>query len=167
MPSIPNIESENLSQRYSFDIFLEKAQRYCAYQERSVFQTETKLKEWGANLNTSKKVISYLKEHGFLSDDRFAELFTISKMKYNKWGRNKIINQLIAHKIDKDIINHYIKLVDKELYMEILEGIIIKKNAELQKVKETYIRKQKIIQFCLSKGFEIDMIMKTIDVIKE
>ena len=70
---------------------LGKARKYCAYQERSIFEVKTKLISWNINDKIISEIILSLKKDNFISEDRFAAAFALGKMRNNKWGRNKII----------------------------------------------------------------------------
>ena len=151
-------DESNLSNDFTLNLFIQKAQRYCVFQERSDFQAEKKLKEWGAAESTISKIIKHLQENDFLNQNRFIESFINGKLKYNKWGKIKIIVELKAHHIPEETINKYIGKIDDSLYQQILMDLIVKKNNELRKESNFQIKKQKIINYCLSKGFEFENI---------
>jgi len=164
MPSPKNTD-KNLSKDFTFNLFMQKAQRFCAYQERSVYQTEKKLKELGAGEGTITLVLKKLQEDDFINQERFTEIFVTSKLKLNKWGKIKIIAELKAHKIPEEIISKFVKNIDDTLYKKILSELIIKKNKELVKENNPQLKQQKIINYCFSKGFEfesINILLKTL-----
>lgn len=142
-----------------FDLLIKKSIKFCDFQERSVFQTEQKLKEWGANNMAISKVIKYLNDNNFINQERFVEMFVNGKFKYNKWGKIKIFSHLRGHKIPDGLINKYLNLIDDTLYRELISKLIIKKNIELNNESNLQLKKQKIIQYCLSKGFEMEYVM--------
>ena len=95
----------SLSNDLTLNMFIQKAQRFCVFQERSIYQTEQKLRTWGANEKTISKVLEHLKDNDFLNQNRFIESFVSGKLKYNKWGKIKIIVELRAHQITDELIN--------------------------------------------------------------
>ena len=155
----------NLSEDFTLNLFIQKAQRYCVFQERSIFQTEQKLKGWGAGDKTISKVLKTLHDNDFINQDRFIEAFVRGKLKQNKWGKIKITVELKAHRIPEDAINKHLKQIDDSLYKQILKDIIVKKYNELINEKNLQLKKQKLINYCLSKGFEfenIDTVLKSL-----
>ena len=157
MPSQKSTD-KSLAKDFTFNLFVQKVQHFCAYQERSVYQTEKKLKELGASDDTITLVIKKLQDDDYINQTRFTELFVNSKLKLNKWGKIKIIAELKAHKIPVEIISKFVKNIDDTLYKNILSDLIIKKNKELIKENNPQVKQQKIINYCYSKGFEFESI---------
>src|SRR5690606_22791562 len=75
---------------YSYNEAKNKAEAYCAYQERS--QQEVRDKLYHMNLHTSQveELIAYLIENNFLNESRFANAYVSGKFRMKKWGRKKI-----------------------------------------------------------------------------
>jgi len=162
MPAIKT-EEDNFSIRFSYSELLKKAQKFCIYQERAVYQIEKKLNEWGASIETTEKIINNLKREDYINEERFVSLFVNSKLKHNKWGKNKIVTALHFYRIDEDIISKFAEFVDNELYIKVLAELIEKKLRELQKEKDVYLRNYKILNYCKSKGFETDLINRILN----
>ncbi len=150
--------SQNRGIEFTLKYFLQKAQKYCSTQERSVFQTEKKLKEWGASPETATQVIQLLCKDGFIDSDRFIELFIRSKLRQNKWGRVKIGAELLKQKFSREQVFLHLEKIDETEYRRILSDLILKKKAVLKNEKDLQTSKQKIVYFCMSKGFEYDLI---------
>jgi len=156
----------SLSNDLTLNMFIQKAQRFCVFQERSIYQTEQKLRTWGANEKTISKVLEHLKDNDFLNQNRFIESFVSGKLKYNKWGKIKIIVELRAHQITDELINEYIGKIDDDIYRQILFDLIDKKNNTLTSENNLQVKKQKIINYCLSKGFEFEGVNKIVKSLK-
>ena len=89
---------------------LEKAMRYCVYQERCILDVENRLLAWGLPKSDWDKLIDVLLEQDFLNENRYIEDFVRGKFLIKKWGRNKIKAGLLAKKIsgtevDKNLMN--------------------------------------------------------------
>jgi len=149
--------AKNASDKFAFEIFKQKAIHYCAYQERSLSQVKKKLKDIGASAHTIAKIVCYLQENNYLSEDRFVESFVNGKFRNNKWGKIKITVHLRLYHIDEQLIRKYIDKINNEAYLDVLREHISKKEKEI-KEQNTVLKKQKILQYCFSKGFETDLI---------
>ena len=138
---------------------LEKAKRYCAYQERSVFELKNKLYEWKLRPEAVQKVINTLEDENYLNEERFARVFAGGKFRIKKWGRNKIMAELRAKKIPDLIIQIGLEEIDEYEYIKVLRETIEKKKSSFENTERAEV-KQKIINFVLSRGFERHLIAK-------
>ena len=69
---------------------LKRAQRYCAYQERSQQEVRDKLYSWGLHRREVESLLVELISDGFLKEERFAHAFAGGKFRIKKWGRVRI-----------------------------------------------------------------------------
>src|SRR6478735_4591510 len=83
-------DETNTGKRYSIDQSLVKAQKYCAYQERSQQEVRDKLYTFGLHKNQVEELISRLISDGFLKEERFAIAYATGKFRSKKWGVIKI-----------------------------------------------------------------------------
>ena len=139
-----------------------KAERFCAYQERCSSELKQKLRELGADEETSAKIISSLLEDDYLNDERFAQLFTSGKFRIKRWGGNKIRAELKRKSIPDKFISAAFDLIDKAEYLKVIEHLAKKKEGEV-KSKSASDKKKKIAMFLLSRGFESELIWKCIN----
>ena len=138
-----------------------KAERFCAYQERCSSELKQKLREVGADEETSVKIISSLQEDDYLNDERFAKLFTSGKFRIKRWGKNKIRAELKRKNIPDKLILAAFDSIDKGEYIKTIEHLAKKKEREV-KSKSPSDKKQKIGMFLMSKGFESELIWKVL-----
>jgi regulatory protein len=88
--------------KYSKEQIILKLEAYCAYQERSLFEIETKLAALNSSPTDFKSIIAHLSECNFFNQERFAISFAIGKFRNNKcWkiGTKKIFPKNTAHKL--------------------------------------------------------------------
>ena len=142
----------------NFHELLVKAERFCAYQERSSYEVKQKMKEFDATEEEIEKVISSLQEDDFQNDERFAKLFTSGKFRIKRWGKNKIKSELRMKKIPDQLIKNALDSIDEAEYKKTILHLIQKKDKEVKSLKPTD-RKQKIFRFLLSKGFESSLVL--------
>lgn len=138
--------------------YLEKIRNYCAYQERCHSQVKTKLIELSVYGSDLEEVISQLISEDYLNEERFARAFVRGKSKIKHWGRNKIIQQLKAKGVSEYCIKKGLTELDEEEYDVIFEKHFEKKKAELSSEKNIWIKKKKILNYLLQKGFEQQLI---------
>jgi regulatory protein len=141
------------------DYIIEKAKRYCAFQERCVFDVKKKLYEWKVNPQESERVIHKLLQENFVNETRFARVFVGGKSRIKKWGKMKITAQLRARKISEENIRLSMHEINEEEYIKTLIQIMDKKRLSL-KDPDNFIAKKKLLNYALSRGFEKDLIFK-------
>jgi regulatory protein len=131
-----------------------KLESYCAYQERCEFEIYSKLISLNAQEQEIKLVMNHLINAGFFNQNRFVDSFISGKLRSNKWGRLKIKAALIQKRVDKGLISIGLNKIDDQEYQTILKSLLEKKQKELEKEKDEWAKKQKLIRFLSSKGFE-------------
>lgn len=145
-----------------FDSLLEKARRFCLYRERSSFETEQKIKSWGIPYSLVEKLMKALAEEKFVNDTRFAEIYAKGKFNTNKWGKIKITAYLKEMRITSYDIRHALAEIPADKYEATLLDLAQKKAATV-KGDDAYTRKAKIINYLLQKGYEMQLVRKTVE----
>jgi regulatory protein len=138
-----------------------KAQKHCAYQERSQQEIRNKLYEWGLHYNEVEEAISELISNDYINEERFAIQLAGGKFRIKHWGKLKITQALKLHKITPYCIKKALQQIPDEDYERSLRQIIEKKN-KMIKGKLTPLKARKIVQFAQSKGYESELIWKLI-----
>jgi regulatory protein len=142
---------------FSKEQIIFKLEAFCAYQERCTQEVRTKLERLGADESLSIEVIKHLKETRFLDEKRFVEAYVQGKLRIKKWGRQKIKAALFQKRIDAKLIQEGIyAFISDEEYQLVMESLIERKNRELSTEKNPQIKKQKLMRFLLSRGFQYD-----------
>lgn len=137
---------------------LNKAAAYCSAAEHCIAEVRTKLRDWGGERHADNVIARLLKEN-FIDESRYARSFVKEKIRYNKWGRTKVIQALRLKEVPSDIIREAADAFDEEEYNEILRQLIQSK-ARTIKAKTDYEKNVKLIRFALSRGFEMPLISK-------
>lgn len=140
----------------------EKAKRYCAYTERCSYDVRQKLLSIGADESSISKIITRLQKEAYLDDERFARVFVNGKFQNNRWGKTRINAELIKRQLPKSLINKALEEIDEQSYRQCLLSVIKKKTKEMEG-KLTHKRREKLMAYCLQKGFEPDLVLKTLD----
>jgi regulatory protein len=140
---------------------LQKLRQYCAYQERSHYEAEQKLWDLGIRRADHGEIISTLIEEDYLNEERFAKQFAGGKFRMNHWGRKKIYYALKDKKVSDYNIKKAMGDLDEEAYRKTLEDLAEKKY-ELLEMETEPVRKRKIMDYLLQKGFESELISSVI-----
>lgn len=135
---------------------LQKIKQYCAYQERSHYETKNKLFEFGLKPKEVDDIIATLIEENFLNEERFATLFAGGKFRIKHWGRVKIKYELQLHKVSTYNITKALKQIDEDEYLLVLERLCTKYFSALKghRIAKNYKTKT----YLQTKGFEINLI---------
>lgn len=136
---------------------LDKARKFCSYQERCIYDVKQKLLEWKASEKTIESIIRKLEEEDMINEERYAVSFAVGKLRNNKWGRNKIFYALMQKHIPELYVQMGLNEIDEEEYINVLRSILTSK-----KIKEEneYRRQQKLVKFAMQKGFQSDLAWK-------
>jgi regulatory protein len=141
---------------------LTKAQKWCAFQERSQQETRDKLYSWGLWPEAIENIIAELISTNFLNEERFAEAFVSGKFRIKQWGRVKIKIELKQHRVSEPIIRKALATIDPREYARVLKKTAEKK-ARTEKEKHPQKRKYKLARYLISRGFEQDMVMEVLE----
>src|SRR4029079_8694380 len=121
-------------------VILEKAKKYCSYQERSQQEVRDKLYEWGLHRNEVEQAIAELVSENYLNEQRFAIAYAGGKFRMKEWGRIKIKLALKQKKVSDYCIRKALDEISSRDYKKTLNKLLSKKNKE---VKESNPLKKK------------------------
>lgn len=141
---------------------LEKARKYCAYEERCQQQVRDKLYEWELHSKEVEQVVSQLITEGFINEERFARSFVRGKFRIKKWGRVKIKYELKKHRITDYCIRSGMQEISEKEYMNTLRELAEKKSKFI-KEKHPLKKKYKLMSFLTQRGFESDLVRDTVE----
>ena len=144
-----------------FDIVLNKAQKYCAYQERCQWDVEKKFHDWQVDEEIRDEVLVELISQGFINEERFAAQFASGRFRIKQWGKQKIKVELKKRQISSYSINKALEKIRDEEYRLTLQSLITKKNKEVR-AKNEFEKTRKIAQYLHSRGYESELIWETL-----
>jgi len=150
------------SKTYTVDEARLALEKYCIYQDRCHQEVLNKLYKMNMIAEAQEVILLHLIQHKFLNEERFAKSFARGKFYQKKWGKIKIINQLKFKRISAANIKTALKEIDEDDYLEVLKALVDNK---LRQVKSTNIfeKRKKVIYFLQSKGYEISLIIDTLN----
>jgi regulatory protein len=137
---------------------LQKIKHYCAYQERSHAEVKDRLYGYGLYKKDVEPIISTLIEENFLNEERFAIAFAGGHFRTKQWGRIKIKYQLKQKQVSEYCIKKALQAIDDDAYEKTLQKLFDEKLRALKSEKNIFIKKRKVQDFLLQKGFEATLV---------
>jgi len=141
---------------------LPKIKQYCAYQERCHSEVRDKLYSFGLHKNEVEEIISTLITENYLNEERFAIHFAGGKFRMKQWGKIKIKQALKNKQVSEYCIRKAIKEIDNNEYRQTFFKLAEQKLKTLKQEKNIFIRKRRLQDFLMQKGYETAMIRDAI-----
>jgi len=141
---------------------LTKIKHYCAYQERSHKEVMGKLYNLGLHKNEAELLLSQLIEEGYLIEERFAIQFAGGKFRIKQWGKKKIEQGLKEKQVSSYCIKKAIAQIDDADYHKTLQHLSTKKWEQLKGEKNIFIKKRKLQDYLLQKGYEYELVKEVV-----
>ncbi len=137
---------------------LPKIKNYCAYQERCHAEVKEKLYSFGLYKKDVDDIMVSLINENYLNEERFAIQFAGGRFRLKQWGKNKIKQALKQKHVSDYCIKNAIKKIDDTDYLKTFQKLAAQKIKTLKSEKNIFIKKRKLQDFLLMKGFESDLI---------
>ena len=150
-------------QKFTPEQSLPKIKQYCAYQERCHAEVREKLYSFGLYKNQVEEIIATLISENYLNEERFAKQFAGSKFRMNQWGRNKIKQALKQKQVSDYCIKKALLEINGNDYTKIFKKLAAQKLQALKSEKNIFIKKRKLQDYLLQKGFEADLIREEVN----
>lgn len=144
-----------------------KIEQFCVYQDRCHKEVEQKMRDYELIPEAREMILLSLMKDNFLNEERFAKSFARGKFRIKNWGKQRIIRELKFREISAYNIKTALKEIDEQEYVATIYKIIEKRSSVISETN-AYKKKRKLIDFLMRKGFENELIFKTVDaVLKE
>lgn len=141
---------------------LQKLKHYCAYQERCHSEVKEKLYQLGVWKKDQDEIIAALIEENYLNEERFAIAYAGGKWRMKQWGRVKIRYELKKKQVSEYCIKKAMKQIEEKEYLSILNNLAIEKYQSLKK-EQYLVRKKKTGDYLIAKGYEPDLVSRTLN----
>ena len=135
----------------------------CAQAEHCEQEMRDKMKRWGIEPDAQYRVVARLVKERYVDNERYARAFVKEKIRYNKWGRRKVMQALWMKRIDDDIQRSVLDEIDDKEYLDVLRPLLKQKRKSI-KAANDYELNQKLVRFALGRGFGFDIIRQCLDV---
>ncbi|MFC4267981.1 regulatory protein RecX [Polaribacter marinivivus] len=147
---------------FTVDEIKRKLEQYCVYQDRCHKEVEQKMREYNLIPEAKEMILLSLLQDNFLNEERFAKSFARGKFRIKHWGKQRIVRELKFRDISSYNIKTALKEIDEQEYLKTIYSITEKRN-EVISEPNIYKRKRKLIDFLMRKGYENELIYKTVD----
>jgi regulatory protein len=137
---------------------LQKLKHYCGYQERCHSEVKEKLYSLGLWQTQVEEVIAQLIEENYLNEERFAKQFAGGKFRMKQWGKIKISYEMKKKGISPYNIKKGLQEIDLDDYEQVFRKLADVKLDSLSREKNIFVKKKKVQDYLLQKGFERDLI---------
>ncbi len=141
---------------------LEKAKKYCTYQDRSHQEVWEKLKSLNQSPEMAEDLVTVLIEEGFLDEERFARSYTRGKFKHTRWGREKIRQGLKGKGVQPRLIEEALTEIDEAHYHNTLQTLLQQKLKRLSG-ESLFNKKNKAARYLIGKGYEQTLVWQAIE----
>ena len=118
---------EKIKNKNDYYSIYNKTIKYISKRLRSEYEVEEYLKKLETSSNDIKKIISSLKENGYINDTQFTKAYIYDKFNLSSDGPYKIKKDLIEFRIDENLIEENLSNIKEEDVKNKLEKIISKK----------------------------------------
>ena len=135
----------------------------CAQAEHCEQEMRDKMKRWAIEPDAQDRVVARLIKERYIDNERYARAFVKDKIRYNKWGRRKVMQALWMKRIDNDILHQVLDEIDDKEYIDVLIPLLKQKRKAI-KAKSDYELNQKLVRFALGRGFDFSIICQCMDV---
>jgi len=146
---------------FDFNEVLQKAEKFCAYQERSQQDVRRRLRTWKVVESDAEAVIAELISRNYLSESRYAAAFVSGHYNIKRWGRLKIIAALRQEGVSERCIHAALEKTDFSDYPETIRKVADSWRKSHPEVPAETLR-WRLHAYLFSRGFEPDEIRRNI-----
>ena len=155
------MEKQSLTPDQAF----QKIKQYCAYQERCHSEVKEKLYSFSLYKKEVEEILSKLIEENYLNEERFAIQYAGGKFRLKQWGRVKIKYALKQKQVSDYCIKKAMAAIPDADYSRTLQKLFDQKLKTLKSEKNIFIKKRKLQDHLLQKGYESSLVGKLISAI--
>lgn len=147
---------------FTVDEIKKKLEYYCVYQDRCHQEVEKKIQEYQLIPEAREKILLHLFQENFLNEERFSKSFARGKFRIKKYGKQRIVKELKYRGISVYNIKTALKEIDDDEYV-ITANLLIEKKKDSLNESNVIIKRKKITDYMLRKGYEFNLIQEIIN----
>lgn len=125
----------------------------CARAEHCRYDLMQRMLRGGLSREDCEDVLDRLEDEGYVCSLRYAQAYAHDKLRYERWGRQKIRQGLAAKRIPEADIRAALDGLDEEEYRTIL-GEVVRRKLAATTAETDFQRTQKVARYAISRGFE-------------
>jgi regulatory protein len=142
---------------------LPQVKQFCVYRERCHSEVKEKLYSYGLYKNDVEQLVSQLIEENYLNEERFAIQYAGGKFRMNQWGRIKIKYALKQKQVSDYCIKKALKEINESDYKKTLQKLAEKKLKTLKTETNIFIKKKRLQDYLLQKGYESELVREVVN----
>ncbi|AQW91212.1 TPA: regulatory protein RecX [Elizabethkingia anophelis] len=152
---------QNEHKSFTFQEIKRKLVNYCVYQDRCHKEVEEKMRDFLLIPEAKDEILLYLIKENYLNEERFTRSYIRGKFYVKHWGRQKIKLQLKIKGISEKLIQNCMDEIYDDDYIKQIK-IFAEKLLPTYKGLNDFQRKNKLIRFLVTKGYEYELIIENI-----
>lgn len=138
------------------------AERYCSGAEHCCLEVRAMLDRHKIEPKEIDGILSHLVKEGYIDESRYARAFVHDKVRFAKWGRNKIAQALWQKRIPQNITDEALSSIDDDEYMTALKDVVSSRYRAVKGATE-FERKMKTMKTVCGRGYEPSLVRKVLD----
>lgn len=152
---------QNEHKSFTFQEIKQKLINYCVYQDRCHKEVEEKMRDFLLIPDAKDEILLYLIKENYLNEERFTRSYIRGKFYVKHWGKQKIKLQLKMKGISEKLIQNCMDEIYEDDYIKQIK-IFAEKLLPTYKGLNDFQRKNKLIRFLVTKGYEYELIIENI-----
>lgn len=146
----------------TYDQVLNRLASLCSKSEKSPQEIYSKALASGLSLGEAERLVAFLKQEDYLSEERYAAAFVSDKFRFEHWGRIKIAYALRGKGIDDSAISTALEeKIDEEEYLETCNDLLQQRARGMNRPFSQPDR-VRIYRFLAQRGFESEIISQAL-----
>ena len=125
----------------------------CARTEHCQAEVRAKLLRGTDDEGLVDRVIEKLCQEKFIDEERYARAFISDKLRFARWGRLKIRQELWSKQVPEAVYAPLLDSIDEKQYVSTLKELLRAKKKAIR-ARDDYEGKAKLLRFGVSRGFE-------------
>ena len=109
-----------------------------------------------------ERILKHLIKEGYIDESRYARALVHDKVRFAKWGRNKIAQALWQKRIPAVIADAALEAIDKEEYMSALKEVTASRYRAVRGATENE-RKLKTMKSVCGRGYEPQLVRQVLN----
>jgi len=134
----------------------------CSQGEHCSWEMAEKMRRWGIEPEAQARIMQYLVQERYIDEVRYCRAFVRDKIRYNKWGRRKVEQALMAKRVDREVYRPVLDEVDAADYVAVLRPLLQAKRRQLRGLDDYEVR-ARLVRFAAGRGFTFDVIRQCVD----
>jgi len=134
----------------------------CARSETCIADARRLMTRWAVEPEDQESILGELLKERFIDESRYAAAFVRDKLNFSRWGSRKISEALYQKKIPAELIRQAMQQAREISMTDRLEADLRRKNKSI-KDEDPYRRKEKLLRFGVSRGYDYETVTETIE----